>query len=263
MRGRHHWDGPGSIESVEKALTVRGGVRLRLLPNDQVREEVDKASFLRMVALEPGRLPAPPASAICVQSANAIPGFKLVPDFLTKAEEEEIVAEIDRSPWSTELRRRVQHYGWRYDYKSKRVDPNMHIGPLPDWAERIAQRLFDSRHVPELPDQVIVNEYVKDQGIAPHIDSPSSFADGVAMISLLETWEMDFRKRGGKTKVSRRLERRSAAILTGEARYEWKHSLPKRKSEPEKEPANGKITTRAAWAQNLADLPQGDCCRLS
>ena len=157
-----------------------------------------------MVAVEPGQLPAPPASATSVQSTDCIPGFTLIADFLTEAEEEEICDEIDLSPWSSELQRRVQHYGWRYDYKAKQIDPTMRIGPLPNWAKKIAQRLFESGHVPELPDQVIVNEYVKAQGIAPHVDSPSSFADGVAMISLLETWEMEFRKRG-KAKVMQRL----------------------------------------------------------
>ncbi len=237
--GRRPWDGPGAMESDETAVKVRGRIRLRLSPSDQVQEEVDQRSFLRLVATEPGRIPAPPVSAL-EQSPDGIPGFNLVPDFLTAAEEEDILAEIDRSPWSSELQRRVQHYGWRYDYKSKQVDPTMRVGPLPEWANSLAQRLFESGHVPERPDQVIVNEYVQNQGIAPHIDSPSSFADGIAMISLLETWEMEFRNRGANAKVLRRLERRSAAVLTGEARYEWRHGLPHRKSEPANKPGNGK-----------------------
>ena len=108
----------------------------------------------------------------------------------------------------------------------------MHIGPLPDWANRVAQRLVDEGYLGILPDQVIVNEYRESQGIAPHIDSESSFADGVAMISMWETWEMVFKKRRGREKVTRKLERRSATILTGEARYGWTHAVPKRKSEP-------------------------------
>ena len=238
--GRRRWDGPGSLESRERTLRVRGRVRVRLLPGDDLTEEVDHSSFLRILATEPGRPPAPPVSGMRERSTADLPGFSLIPNFLTEVEEDDIVAEIDRSPWSSELRRRVQHYGWRYDYGSKQVHPTMHIGPLPDWAKRIAQQLFESGHVPELPDQVIVNEYVQDQGIASHIDSPSSFADGVAMISLLETWEMEFRKPGTKAKVTRRLERRSAAVLTGEARYEWRHGLPHRKTEPPNESGNGK-----------------------
>ncbi|MCY3837887.1 MAG: alpha-ketoglutarate-dependent dioxygenase AlkB, partial [Gammaproteobacteria bacterium] len=80
-------------------------------------------------------------------------------------------------------------------------------------------------------DQVIVNAYIEDQGIAPHVDNESSFADGVAMVSLGETWEMWFRK-SGQGKETLKLDRRSAAVLTGEARYQWTHEIPKRKSEP-------------------------------
>lgn len=64
-----------------------------------------------------------------------------------------------------------------------------------------------------------------------HVDSPASFTGVVAMVSLLESWEMQFRKRRENTKVVR-LERRSATILEGEARYKWTHEIPKRKTEP-------------------------------
>ena len=54
------------------------------------------------------------------------------------------------------------------------------------------------------------------------------------MISLLESWEMVFRNQGGrgKRKEILRLERRSATIMAKEARYQWSHEIPKRKTEP-------------------------------
>ncbi len=227
--------GPGMVEIDKRVMTVRGDVRIGLLAGDTVEELIDGDAFRRLVAVEPGRLPAPPISESHVKSdeeTQGIPGLKLVRNFLTEAEEREIIAKIDTNDWSNELERRVQHYGWRYDYKSRQVDPSMHIGPLPDWANRVAQRLVDEGYLGILPDQVIVNEYRENQGIAPHIDSESSFADGVAMISMWETWEMVFKKRRGGDKVTRKLERRSATILTGEARYGWTHAILKRKSDP-------------------------------
>ena len=108
----------------------------------------------------------------------------------------------------------------------------MHLGALPAWADALARRLFDAKLVPNLPDQVIVNEYRKDQGIGRHVDS-ESFADGIAMISLLESWEMIFRDKRGKGRPKHRmLERRSVAVIEGKARYDWTHEIPKRKSEP-------------------------------
>ena len=112
------------------------------------------------------------------------------------------------------------------------IDPSMRLGPLPAWAGEIAGRLIEAgyfRHGP--PDQVIVNEYLANQGISAHIDSPRSFTGVVATISLLESWEMVFRRHGRTAKVSRTLERRSATILEGEARYRWTHEIPKRHSE--------------------------------
>ena len=123
------------------------------------------------------------------------------------------------------------------------VDSSMRLGSLPDWADRIGQRLVAKGLLSAPPDQVIVNEYKENQGISPHVDSPG-FADGIATISLLESWEMVFRQRRGtrKHKVSRRLERCSAMILTDAARYDWTHEIPARKTESD--PASGKRLKR-------------------
>ena len=42
-------------------------------------------------------------------------GAVIVPDFVTPAEEARILLRIGQAPWLTELRRRVQHYGFRYE----------------------------------------------------------------------------------------------------------------------------------------------------
>ena len=125
----------------------------------------------------------------------------------------------------------MQHYGWRYDYKARHIDPSMQLGPLPDWADVLAERLVSEGLLSQRPDQVIVNEYIGDQSISAHVDS-DSFGDSIATVSLLESWVMIFRKRKANAKVEQRLGRRSVAIMSGEARYGWTHELPKRKSEP-------------------------------
>ena len=235
--GARSISGSGSIMAHESQVKTRGAIEVDLLPGDKVEERLDSDAFQRLIATEPGCIPAPPTSGGHVEprrGADTISGLELIADFLSETEEAQIVSEIDRADWSTELQRRVQHYGWRYDYKSRQVDPSMRIGPLPDWATRVAQRLVDHGYFKKEgpPDQVIVNEYCGSQGIAPHIDSPSSFAGVVAMVSLLETWEMEFRKRRSKVKITHKLDRRGATILTGEARYQWTHEIPKRKTEP-------------------------------
>ena len=42
-------------------------------------------------------------------------GAALVPDIVTEAEEERILLRISQAPWMTDLSRRVQHYGFRYE----------------------------------------------------------------------------------------------------------------------------------------------------
>ena len=189
------------------------------------------------MAVEQGHLPAieQPVVPANVPRPN-IPGLNYVPDFLDEAQERRLIGWIDQQPWNSELKRRVQHYGWRYDYKAREVDASMRLGPLPAALAAPAERLFKEQLVPQLPDQVIINEYKAGQGIAPHIDVPG-FSDVIATISLLESWEMTFhaprgRATAGRKRVEVLLQRRSAAIMRDEARYQWKHEIRKRRSDP-------------------------------
>lgn len=160
-------------------------------------------------------------------------GLSIVDNFISPNEEAEIIKIIDSVPWSSALRRRVQHYGWRYDYKARAISLKDFLGPLPPWAEAIAQRLLDSGLVPELPDQVIVNEYLAQQGISKHIDCRECFKGPIVTISLLETWEMVFARseRGDDKKYKVLLPRFSATVMSGEAREKWTHEIAKKKTD--------------------------------
>ena len=215
---------------------VEDEVRLRVPKETTIEEIFDADSFRRLVAvegIEPGRLPNPPTAPAPGSGVEEteVPGLRYVKDFLTEKEEADLVVTIGRGEWSSELRRRVQHYGWRYDYEARKIDPSMRLGSLPPWADELARRLEAGGLVPQRPDQVIVNEYESAQGISAHVDSPS-FADGIATISLLESWEMVFREKGSRRMARQVLERRSVAIMEGDARYRWTHEIPHRKTEP-------------------------------
>ena len=221
--------GPGKLEVNERRhLVVRGELEIELPAGTSVELKLDESEFRRELAAKGGVVPEPPEHSI--EQEGGIPGFVYELDFITEAEERDLVERIDGSKWSEKLKRRVQHYGWRYDYGKRKIDASMYLGKLPDWAVVPAQRLVDNGLMDELPDQLIVNEYRGNQGISRHIDQPDSFAEAVATISLLETWGMVFRL--GKKKVEKRLERRSVAVLTGDARYKWTHEIPPRKTEP-------------------------------
>ena len=48
--------------------------------------------------------------------APDISGLQYIPDFIARDEESALIANIDEQPWLNDLKRRVQHYGYKYDY---------------------------------------------------------------------------------------------------------------------------------------------------
>lgn len=166
--------------------------------------------------------------------AAAVPGLTYAKFMLSIPEEAELLAIVNAQPWRNDLRRRTQHYGWLYRYQERRVAESDFLGPLPDWLVTVADRLHKLHLLPHRMkfDQVIVNEYLPGQGIAAHVDQPSMFQDTVVMVSLGSGTTMEFTPVRGGPSRSLRLERRSAACITGEARYKWTHAIPPRKSDP-------------------------------
>src|SRR5690606_22327192 len=141
------------------------------------------------------------------------------------------LSQIDQQTWLTDLKRRVQHYGYRYDYKARTVGNDAYLGPLPDWLSSLSKKLHDNGIFPSVPDQVIVNEYLPGQGISAHIDCVPCFAETIASLSLGSPCVMEFSNPKSAEKKSIVLEERSLIILSGPARYEWQHAIPARKSD--------------------------------
>ena len=167
-----------------------------------------------------------------LQDAVSVPGLHFVEEFLTPEEQAYCVQQIDaaQDEWRNDLSRRVQHYGWRYDYKARAITPDMHLGTLPDWLADVAQKLYDETGLfDRVPEQVIVNEYLPGQGIATHIDH-KGFGPTVCMVSLLDDWEMDFSK-DWKSKNPALLKQGSVVLLDGPARDTWQHGIAPRRSE--------------------------------
>jgi len=99
---------------------------------------------------------------------------------------------VDAQPWLHDLERRVQHYGFRYDYRSRSVDLAMRLGELPAWAAEVAGLLLERGLAFRMPDQVIVNEYEQGQGISNHIDCEPCFDGNIVSVSLGSVCVMNF-----------------------------------------------------------------------
>ena len=162
---------------------------------------------------------------------SSIPGLAYVGDYLGIAEQEQLLATVDGLPWLSDLRRRVQHYGYRYDYTRKTVDSSLYLGPLPDWAARLARRLHSDGHIGSVPDQLIVNEYQPGQGIASHVDCVPCFGDTVLSITLGSACVMTLTELRERTAVPLLLEPGSLLVMAGAARYDWKHGIAARKTD--------------------------------
>ena len=148
-----------------------------------------------------------------------IQGLTYIPNFIDNLEVNQFIESINAEPWLSDIKRRVQHYGYKYDYKARSIDYSMFIGKLPIWAITMAQRLFDERIISELPDQLIINEYEPGQGIANHVDCEPCFGDTIISISLGSSCVMDFINLRTRQKVEVMLESGSLVVLSGEARF--------------------------------------------
>jgi alkylated DNA repair dioxygenase AlkB len=168
-----------------------------------------------------------------------VPGLAYLPGWLAPGPCAALLAEIDAAPWSTELRRRVQHYGHRYDYGRRSVARDAQAATkapaLPGWARELAARLAEEGVMDRDADQVIVNEYEPGQGISPHVDCIPCFGPAVAALSLGSGCLMDFTRPGGAAagaKAGVYLAAGSLCVMTGPARYDWRHGIAARKSDP-------------------------------
>lgn len=150
-----------------------------------------------------------------------IPGLIYIADFISEEEQALILAKIDSEPWCGDLKRRTQHYGYKYDYTYKKIDESMKVGPVPEFALELCKR-YDDNFV---PDQMIVNEYLPGQGIAPHIDCEPCFKDTIISISLNSVYKMQFYDVLSDKVLEIKLGLGSLLMLSDEARYKWRHGI--------------------------------------
>ena len=166
------------------------------------------------------------------EAITIISGLRYVEDYIDERQHDWLLARIGEHEWLNDLKRRVQHYGFKYDYRARKVNHDMRIGELPEWLNRFSHKLYKDEHIPEVADQVIVNEYLSGQGISSHIDCEPCFKDTIVSLSLGSGCVMNFTNKFDKTKkIPVWLEPKSLVVLSGEARDKWLHGIPARKSD--------------------------------
>jgi alkylated DNA repair dioxygenase AlkB len=157
-------------------------------------------------------------------------GLRYQPEFISAADEQELVAGIAALPLQPfqfgafEGHRRVKSFGFRYDYKLQKMMPSE---PIPEWLEQAARGV---ERFGGLPDgsvrQVLCTEYDVGVSIGWHRDKPQF--DKVFGISLGSACRFRFRRRKGDKwdRFALQAEPRSIYLMDGEARRNWEHSIP-------------------------------------
>lgn len=168
-------------------------------------------------------------------SVSKIPGLTYIPNFISSEVESELIKQIDQLEWSNELKRRVQHYGYKYNYAKKSVSREDYLGPIPIFFDIVIFELLMQKLITKRPDQVIINEYLPGQGISAHVDCVTCFEDNIISLSLGSDCEMEFCNGDLWIETNKRvvlcLERRSLILLKESARYNWTHSIKPKHSD--------------------------------
>lgn len=168
----------------------------------------------------------------CVQ------GLYLFPEFLDENQHEKLLGML--SEWEKPdhriqpEKRRVKHYGYRFNYNTRRCDSE-ECESLPLWLADTLTRINPIMqscclNKDWVANQVTVNEYTPGQGIAPHVDTHSAFFDGIASLSLGASVTMRFQSHLGKQHHVL-VPAKSLLVMSGPARFAFTHGIPQRKND--------------------------------
>jgi DNA oxidative demethylase len=161
-------------------------------------------------------------------------GFRYEPDFLSEAEEQELLDQIQNQTFEdvemhgVKAKRRVVHLGQRYAYQSRKLTEG---GEMPEWLQPLIRRAaarFDIE--PDAIAEGLLTEYPPGAGIGWHRDAPAF--DKVIGVSLLSPARFRLRPYpDGKTLTGTRpievaVSPRSIYLISGPARWRWQHHIP-------------------------------------
>jgi alkylated DNA repair dioxygenase AlkB len=157
-------------------------------------------------------------------------GLRYQPEFITRAEEETLIAQIRVLPLTPfqfgayEGKRRVAYFGSRYDFTHQRLEE---ADDIPQWLAPLAARVetFASVAAGSIG-HALVTEYETGAGIGWHCDK-KHFAE-VFGLSLGSPCKFRFRRDQGEKwqRFTLDAQPRSLYAMTGEARHVWEHSIP-------------------------------------
>lgn len=146
----------------------------------------------------------------------------------------DILEKIDSMPWYNLTKsinsRKVQHYGFKYNYTT--YDIYEKCEDIPDFLNEIKDfltficlelKIINSNYI---FNQCIINNYDESQGISPHVDV-LKYGDVIGCFTLHSGATITFTKNDEIYELY--VKPQSLYIMSGDSRYEWKHSMTGKK----------------------------------
>uniref|UniRef100_A0A1J3CCY0 Uncharacterized protein P8A3.02c n=1 Tax=Noccaea caerulescens TaxID=107243 RepID=A0A1J3CCY0_NOCCA len=135
----------------------------------------------------------------------------------------------------------ILNEGW---FVEETINQAMRFGDLPSWATELCDLILETVESVDLSvlpadllwreplfDQLIVNLYQPGEGICAHVDL-LRFEDGIAIVSLESPCVMRFSpaEADEAEDVDVLLSPGSLILMSGEARYQWKHEINRKEN---------------------------------
>jgi len=203
------------------------------------------------------RLSKTPTAPQYSHNHRGVPGLRVLHDFVTAEEEQELLDFLDLQQWRVDLARRVIHYGGTYclmpprtatPEERKQIEKTILTAqPVPNQLDFVVSRMIghDLYTNATAPEYCIVNEYKDRQGISAHVEN-FRFKSPVCGLTLSQgdwmrfhelTYPNDGSVRSGKASQAERtgrvkdvlMPRRSLLVMEGEAREKWQHEVVRSK----------------------------------
>jgi len=162
-----------------------------------------------------------------------IPGLYYVND-LKEDNMKNITEELDKLNWvklsNSQNSRMVQHYGYKYDYKTYNI--NVKCEPMPGFLNLLKLLLTDICIQLNIINndyefnQCIVNNYLPGQGISKHIDV-KKYGDVIGCFTLGSGATMTFKNKSEEEDLY--VNPNSLYIMSGDSRYVWSNEMAQKK----------------------------------
>ena len=164
-----------------------------------------------------------------IKKIKEVPGLYYIDN--VNIDLEKVLIKVDKCEWKSLSKssnsRKVQHYGYKYNYRTRNIHEKCEDMPL--FLTRIINKLIKICKIKKLINydytfnQCIINNYESKQGISRHIDI-KEYGDVIGCYSAGGYGTMIFKKYDISHKIT--VSPGSLYIMTGDSRYKWTHEMP-------------------------------------